>query len=927
MSKLFTFLLLLLPFTLLAQFSNVGINTTTPDSSAVLDINSTDGGILIPRMTLFQRDVINNPARGLLVYQTDYNPGFYYYNGWRWCPFGSIGLNGITADSTSNSFQLGGPLIKNTTINTGVFRMVHDLTSGSFEINDANTSLFYAGNGGRIGLGTTAPTRKLDVNGAVRIRALSAGSTTDRIVVADANGVLKKIPASGLGVGDDADWFGEGTTSAPGAITDNIFTQGNVGIGDATPSFHLDVYDTAQAGIRINSGGDHSVLRLETVLNKGNYLRFHRGGTPSYWIYNSQSNDLQFRPLAGAATVVFKEDGKVGVGTTNPIESIHTTGNLRADGRNLYLGAAQRIYGDDASAIFYNSNSSTFTQMIFRDLENTTYGKVVGSGDGTNFGLTDGDNDWAYFQAKDDYTQFRIDNDPKMTIRATGNVGIGTVSPGGKLTLDVDPGQRGLEVLTSSGNTHIPWTNGWSYLSGEGIIFRTTSANTEQVRISSNGFTGFGTTAPAQRIHSAGNLRIDGRRLYFGATQQLYGDNSSAIYYEGAHASITQLILRDAAQNQQGRLYGSGSGANFGLLDGDGNWSIRAVKDANTRFLIDNTEHFRMTPLSLEFHNFSDNIAIGRGANAAGSISGNNIGIGINAFRSNSFGSNNIGLGTNAIRNNAIGNDNIGIGTNALIGVSNGYNNVGIGTNALPLIVNGSNNTAIGFNVAQDLISNIEGNTHIGAFAGVLLSGNGNTCLGWNAGVRNGTVTRNYVNSTGVGAFANITASYQVRLGTSQTTSIGGFRAWSNLSDGNFKTNIQNNVPGLDFIMKLKPVTYNFDIEKLRSAGGLEEAVANSPSMQEAEQRVKERLETGFIAQEVEQAAIELGYEFSGVDEPQNENDHYGLRYSTFVVPMVKAMQEQQALIEQQQQLIQELFELNRKLEGRLDALEDRGKE
>ena len=64
---------------------------------------------------------------------------------------------------------------------------------------------------------------------------------------------------------------------------------------------------------------------------------------------------------------------------------------------------------------------------------------------------------------------------------------------------------------------------------------------------------------------------------------------------------------------------------------------------------------------------------------------------------------------------------------------------------------------------------------------------------------------------------------------------------------------------------------------------------------------------SGFIAQEVEQAAKELGYDFSGVDKPKNQNDLYGLRYAEFVVPIVKAMQEQQKIIEDLKKEIEEL--------------------
>ena len=64
--------------------AQVGINTTTPDPSSMLDIQSTAKGLLIPRMTLVERNNISSPAQGLMVYQTDNTPGFYYYNGSTW---------------------------------------------------------------------------------------------------------------------------------------------------------------------------------------------------------------------------------------------------------------------------------------------------------------------------------------------------------------------------------------------------------------------------------------------------------------------------------------------------------------------------------------------------------------------------------------------------------------------------------------------------------------------------------------------------------------------------------------------------------------------------------------------------------------------------------------------------------------------------
>jgi hypothetical protein len=65
---------------------------------------------------------------------------------------------------------------------------------------------------------------------------------------------------------------------------------------------------------------------------------------------------------------------------------------------------------------------------------------------------------------------------------------------------------------------------------------------------------------------------------------------------------------------------------------------------------------------------------------------------------------------------------------------------------------------------------------------------------------------------------------------------------------------------------------------------------------------------SGFIAQDVEKVAKSLGYDFSGIDAAKNEKDLYGLRYSEFVVPMVKAIQEQQVQIEELKKMNLELM-------------------
>ena len=76
--------------------------------------------------------------------------------------------------------------------------------------------------------------------------------------------------------------------------------------------------------------------------------------------------------------------------------------------------------------------------------------------------------------------------------------------------------------------------------------------------------------------------------------------------------------------------------------------------------------------------------------------------------------------------------------------------------------------------------------------------------------------------------------------------------------------------------------------------------------------------QSGFIGQEVQEAASAAGYSFDGVHVPANDNDNYSVAYSQFVVPLVKAVQEQQAMIEKLKQDNEELRSRLEKIESAL---------
>jgi hypothetical protein len=193
-------------------------------------------------------------------------------------------------------------------------------------------------------------------------------------------------------------------------------------------------------------------------------------------------------------------------------------------------------------------------------------------------------------------------------------------------------------------------------------------------------------------------------------------------------------------------------------------------------------------------------------------------------------------------------------------------------------------------------------------------SGSYNTAVGYYS-----SLIGNFTNTTTLGYWASTTADNQVRIGNSSVTSIGGQVAWTALSDARIKENIRQNVPGLDFVMQLKPVTYNLNKDKADSIIGISDSAQYKEKYE-----INTVLQTGFIAQDVENAAQSLGYDFCGIDKSGVENGGlYGLRYSVFVVPLVKATQEQQLIIEQQQEIIENLLIRIESLEKRINALDN----
>jgi len=300
--------------------------------------------------------------------------------------------------------------------------------------------------------------------------------------------------------------------------------------------------------------------------------------------------------------------------------------------------------------------------------------------------------------------------------------------------------------------------------------------------------------------------------------------------------------------------------------------------------------------------NASDNVSFGYGS-LLNSLAGTyNTAIGSSALRSNGSnvttpGAYNTAIGSSALYFNTSGTNNTATGVCALFQNTTGLGNTAVGNNALNPNTTGTFNTAIGFSA---LYSNT-----IGSW---------NTAIGYNADVGANCMT----NATAIGYGAIVSGSNQVRIGNSTVSSIGGYANWSNISDGRAKKNIQADVPGLDFINQLQPVTYNLDLDAMDNLLGIDKAKKEKlekdmpqdlkDKSEKAKKDKEAQVQTGFVAQDVEKTAKSIGYNFSGVN--VDEKGIYSLSYAEFVVPLVKAVQELSAQNEQLQRQIDELKSL-----------------
>ena len=339
-------------------------------------------------------------------------------------------------------------------------------TSSNMAFETAGSERMRIDSSGNVGIGVTAPASKFEVAGAVRIKSANA----------DTNGLNLSSDAGGIGyINAGYATVGQLVFQTQGTEAMRINASANVGIGTSSPGAKLDVRSaniadgtnggiinvystTAQAA---NIGGK---IDLGGLYDGSNYLSFASvAGRKENSTSGDWSGYMQFstRRFGGdfAERMRIDSSGNVGIGVTNP-QQLLALGNSTDQVGAGVSGAVSTVYFGTPS------NSTGGIKRIAYDRATGSMNFIGGS-------------------VASPSTQ--------MTLDSSGNVGIGTSSPGAKLDVSGN-------IRLSAGTPNIEFNNGGAMIygpAGNTLAFATgggPSAPQEKMRISSDGHVGMGTS-------------------------------------------------------------------------------------------------------------------------------------------------------------------------------------------------------------------------------------------------------------------------------------------------------------------------------------------------------------------------------------------------------------------------------------------------
>jgi hypothetical protein len=336
--------------------AQTGIGTTTPHASAKLEVASDRQGFLPPRMTSSQRTSIQNPATGLMVYQTDGTAGLYYHYGTTWI---------YIINSTTDVLPVANGGTGLSALGNGVATFIGTPTSANLAsaiTNETGSGALVFGTSPTISLPTI--TSGSDQFPQSIFISPSTHATSKRAAIwLDGWSILQDV----LGNGTKNFSIGE-TISGPQYPTRFVISQGNgnIGLGTNTPTARLNLEG---GGIRIatgfNNSGTRPALNTATIgayeirgvgsggsgtsQNDGaddGFLRLSAGGGTAsnaqssidisgFSTQGDMNNNIVMRTL-GTERLRITSEGRVGIGTNSPAAPLHVASFVNQSSVSTY---------------------------------------------------------------------------------------------------------------------------------------------------------------------------------------------------------------------------------------------------------------------------------------------------------------------------------------------------------------------------------------------------------------------------------------------------------------------------------------------------------------------------------------------------------------------------------------------------------------
>ena len=384
------FLVMLASLLTLNGFAQVAVNTdaSNPDASAMLDVKSTVKGLLIPRMTESERELVINPANGLMVYQTDGDNGFYFFNGIEWKIVGSGAFSiddlsdgktggysvflgqgaGANDDGTSNQNVAVGyqSLNKNTTgyYNTANgykslfsnttgwhntasgYRSLNSNTTGNFNTAIGFQSLYHNTTGGYNTasgeyslFNNTSGTRNTAVG---RSALYSNVSGKYNLSLGYTSQYMRTTGNYNLAVGASSGYY-------------NTIGYNNVILGNAADYYNTEGSDNTIIGFKAGYGSSGVVHNGNIFI--GNKAGYNELTSNKLYIQNSDTSkpliygDFETRELGF--------NGKVGIGTHAPLSQLHIHDPNNTNSK-VYITPKNIYSGDSATLFLAEDNDATY---------------------------------------------------------------------------------------------------------------------------------------------------------------------------------------------------------------------------------------------------------------------------------------------------------------------------------------------------------------------------------------------------------------------------------------------------------------------------------------------------------------------------------------------------------------------------------------